>query len=117
MLLTAIILKYNKMSWPSPLPPGQIADQIPDWMHNIIIGNWVIVQLQYDNVRYPDEVTNIKGEDIQVNMMVPTGKHAWQWPKHTDCIFCQSKNMLKKIIPPETSSAASGRVMFQFPDM
>ena len=36
MLLTAIILKYNKMSWPSLLPPGQVADQIPDWVHNII---------------------------------------------------------------------------------
>ena len=49
-----------------------VADRIPDWVHNIIIGDWVIVQ--YDNVRYPDEVTNIK-EDIQVNVMVQGNTH------------------------------------------
>ena len=64
------------MLLPSPLPSDQVADRIPDWVHNIIIGDWVIVQ--YDNVRYPSEVTNFKGEDIQVNMMVPAGKHTWK---------------------------------------
>ena len=39
----AITVKYDNMSLPSPLPSDQIADQIPDWVHNIIIGDWVIV--------------------------------------------------------------------------
>ena len=68
--------------------------------------------MKYDNVRYSGEVTNIKGENIQVNMMVPAGnKHTWKWPKHTDNIFYQSKNILKNISPPETSSGASGHVV------
>ena len=70
---TAITVRYDNMPLPSPLSSDQVADQIPNWVHNIIIGDWVIVQ--YDNVRYPGEVTNIKGEDIQVNVMVPAGKH------------------------------------------
>ena len=70
---TAITVRYDNMSLSSPLSSDQVADQIPNWVHNIIIGDWVIVQ--YDNVRYPGEVTNIKGEDIQVNVMVPAGKH------------------------------------------
>ena len=78
----AITVRYDNMPWPSPLPSDQVADQISDWVHSIIIGDWVIVQ--YDNVRYPGEVTNIKGEDIQVNVIVPAGKHAWKWPKHTE---------------------------------
>ena len=72
----AITVRYDNMPWPSPLPSDQAADQILDWVHNIIIGDWVIVQ--YDNVRYPGKVTNIKGEEIQVNVMVPAGKHAWK---------------------------------------
>ena len=111
----AIIVKYNNMPLPSPLLSDQVPDQIPDWIHNIIIGDWVIVQ--YDNVRYPGEVTIIKGEDIQVNVMVPAGKQIWKWSKHNDCIFYQSNNILKKTSTPETSSGASGCVMFQFPDM
>ena len=78
----AITVRYDNMPWPSPLPSDQVADQISDWVHSIIIGDWVIVQ--YDNVRYPGEVTNIKGEDIQVNVIVPAGKHAWKWPKRTE---------------------------------
>ena len=39
----AITVKYDNMSLPSPLPSDQIVDQIPDWVHNIIIGDWVIV--------------------------------------------------------------------------
>ena len=31
--------------------------------------------MEYNNVRYPGEVTNIKVEYIQVNVMVPAGKH------------------------------------------
>ena len=50
--------------------------------------------MQYNNVRYPGEVTNIKVEYIQVNVMVPAGKHTWKWLEHTDCIFYQSKNIL-----------------------
>ena len=44
--------------------------------------------------------------------MVPAGnKHKWKWPKHTDNIFYhQSKNILKNISPPETSSRASGHI-------
>ena len=111
----AITVKYDNMPLPSRMPSYQVADRIPDWVYNSITGDWVVVQ--YDNVRYPGEVTNIKGEDIQVNVVVPEGKHTWKWPKHTDCIFCQSNNILKKISPPETSSGVSGHVMFQFPDM
>ena len=62
-------------------------------------------------------MTNIKGEDIQVNVMVPAGKHTWKWSKYTDCIFYQSQNILKKTSPPEASSGVFGHVMFQFPDM
>ena len=69
---TAITVRYDNIPLPSPLSSDQVADQTPNWVHNIIIGDWVIVQ--YDNVRYPGEVTNIKGEDIQVNVMVPAGK-------------------------------------------
>ena len=57
---------------PFPQPSDQVEDQIPDWVHNIIKGEWVIEQ--YDNVSYPGEVTNIKREDILVNMMVPAWK-------------------------------------------
>lgn len=55
------------------MPSYHVEDQIPDWVQNIIIGGWVNVQ--YDNVRYPGEHTNIKGEEIQVNVIVPAGKH------------------------------------------
>ena len=60
--------------------------------------------MEYNNVRYPGEVTNIKVEYIQVNVMVPAGKHTWKWLEHADFIFYQSKNILKKISPSETSS-------------
>ena len=35
----AITVKYNNMPLQSPLPIDQVADQIPDWAHNIIIGD------------------------------------------------------------------------------
>ena len=72
----AITVKYDNMPLPSQLPSDQVADRIPDWVYNSTIGDWVVVQ--YDNVRYPGEVTNIKGENIQVNVMVPAGKHTWK---------------------------------------
>ena len=56
------------MPFPSPLLSDEVADQIPDWLHNIVIGDRVVVQ--YNNVRYPGEVANIKREDIQVNVIV-----------------------------------------------
>ena len=111
----AITVKYDNMPLPYSLRLDQVEDQIPDLVHNIIIGDWVIVQ--YDKIRCPGEGNNIKRESIQVNVMVPAVKHTWKLPKLTDCIFYQSNNLLKKISPPETSSGASGCVMFQFPDI
>ena len=39
---TAITVRYDNMSLPSPLSSDKVADQIPNWVHNIIIGDWVI---------------------------------------------------------------------------
>ena len=39
---TAITVRYDNMSLSSPLSSDQVADQIPNWVHNIIIGDWVI---------------------------------------------------------------------------
>ena len=64
---------WNNMSLPSSLPLDQVEDQIPDWAHNIIIGDWVIEE--YDDVSYPGEVTNINREDIFVNVMVTASEN------------------------------------------
>ena len=64
----AITVKYDNISLSSLLSSDQFADQIPDRLHNII--------------------RVIKGEDIQVNLMVPAGKHTCKWPKHTKSLFC-----------------------------
>ena len=71
----AITVKYDNISLSSLLSSDQFADQIPDRLHNIIRVDWVI----YCAV--------IKGEDIQVNLMVPAGKHTCKWPKHTKSLF------------------------------
>ena len=77
--LPFITVKYDNMPLPFPLPSDQVADRIPDWVHNIIIGDWVIVQ--YDNVRYPGDVTNIKGEDIQVGTSKKAFLSPSVWPR------------------------------------
>ena len=53
--------------------------QTSGWKEQIIIGDWVLVH--YDNTFYPGEVKNKRGDDIQVNVMIPAGKTRWKWPK------------------------------------
>ena len=55
------------------------------WKEQIIIGDWVLVQ--YDNTFYPGDVKNKRGDNIQVNVMIPAGKTRWKWPKKEDSIY------------------------------
>ena len=87
------------MPLPFLLPSDQVVERVLDPVHSIIMVDWVIAL--YDNVRLLGEFTNTKREDIQVNMMMSAGNYTWKWPKHTDCTFYQSRNILKKIIPSD----------------
>ena len=75
------------------------------WKEQIIIGDWVLVQ--YDNAFYSGEVKNKRGDDIQVNIMIPAGKTRWKRPKKEDSIYYEKSN-IKKINPPEATSGTTG---------
>ena len=80
----AIALNYNpaapvfERSLPTETERFPVASetQTLGWREQIIIGEWVLVQ--YDNISYPGEVKNKKGDDIQVNVMIPAGKTKWK---------------------------------------
>ena len=50
--------------------------QTLEWKEQIITGDWLLVQ--YDNTLYPGEVKNKRGDNIQVNVMIPAGKTRWK---------------------------------------
>ena len=72
--------------------------------------------VQYDNTFYSGEVKNKRGDDIQVNVMIPAEKTQWKRPKKEDSIYYQRSNIKKKT-PPEATSGTTGRAMFIFPEM
>ncbi|XP_071839631.1 uncharacterized protein [Apostichopus japonicus] len=87
----------------------------PALTFHIKVGDWVVVK--YDDVLYPGEVTNVKGKDTEVSVMVPATNTTWKWPLTVDKIFYQPENIIKKIVPPEAPCAVHGRLQFTFKEL
>ena len=56
----------------------------------------------------PDEAKNNRGDNIQGNVMIPTGKTKWEWPKTEDSMYYEISDIIKKINPPEATSGTTG---------
>ena len=80
---------------------------VSDWKKNIVIGDWIVVKINGNH--FPGEVLRKRGDDCEVNVMIPAGKTCWKWPHVKDCIFYEPKNIFKKINSPDMSSRAKGR--------
>lgn len=78
----------------------------------VSVGDWVIVS--YDGAHYPGEVTDKRGKDIEVNVMVPASNNKWKWPAIPDKIFYKPENIVQKIAPPEAPCAGQSRLQFTF---
>jgi hypothetical protein len=57
-----------------------------------LLHDWVLVR--YDNYEFAGEVTNIVGNEFEVNVMHKSGAMFWKWPSREDNSF--SEKMLLK---------------------
>lgn len=60
-------------------------------------GDWCVVM--YDGENYPGEITNVIGQEIQVQVMHRAGNY-FKWPCNPDKIYYTQDDILKKIQPP-----------------
>ncbi|KAK6171642.1 hypothetical protein SNE40_018088 [Patella caerulea] len=81
----------------------------------ISIGDWCAVT--YDGDNYPGEVTDRRGEDVEVSVMHRAGQY-FKWPLTVDKIFYKPTSILKKITgPPVLVNVTSGSgILSEFPD-
>ena len=81
----------------STVPPSQDEDDDQDVLE---VGKFIIVK--YDEKRYVGQISDIQGEDIQVNCMVQHGqKNTFQWPDKDDSIYYSRTNIIGGISEPE----------------
>jgi len=83
----------------STVPPDQDEDDEGD-QDVLEVGKFIIVK--YDEKRYVGQISDIQGEDIQVNCMVQHGqKNTFQWPDKDDRIYYSRTNIIGGISEPE----------------
>ena len=72
-------------------------------------GDWVLVN--YDNVKFPDEIVNAVANEFKVNVMDRSENTFWKWPLKEDKIFCNRSQIFKKLKPAEVAGSW-GQFMF-----
>ena len=89
---------------------GLEEDEIFDeGVESFAIGDWVLVL--YVSEQFPGEITNPK-TDLEVNVMHPCGtSNTWKWPKLSNKIYYERKNIVCTINPPKV---AGNRGQFPF---
>ncbi|ESO89794.1 hypothetical protein LOTGIDRAFT_164827 [Lottia gigantea] len=74
--------------------------------------DWVVVL--YEEEYFPGEITNIIGDDIEVDAMEQCGD-VWNWPKISE-IYYDREKVIRKISPP-TIEMKGSRIFYSFHDI
>lgn len=64
---------------------------------NVQEGDWCFVL--YDGIKYAGEVITVNQTEVEVTVMIPTGKY-WKWPEKVDKIFYPKNSIIEKLSPP-----------------
>jgi len=78
------------------------------WQLTLTVGLWVLVKC--DNEKVPGEVTCIDDNNIEVYVMIRSGR-AWKWLTPEDKLFYTKEDVLHKNNPP---SVAGNHGQFTF---
>ena len=81
-------------------------------VESFAVGDWVLVS--YDSEQFPGGITNTTNPkpDIEVNVMHRCGtSNTWKWPKFSDKIYYERKNIVRTINPPKVAGNR-GRFFF-----
>lgn len=76
-------------------------------------GNWVAVE--YDDIVYPGEITNIWDNQVEVIVMHPVSTNVYKWPATEDKHIYPLCDILKCILPP--IPMGSRAAFFRFEDL